>query len=95
MTGGNDRRSPSPHGEPGGVSPRFSRRNSSVRITVNGQPREVTADLSVSQLLDQLQFDSRYVAVEVNRQLVPRAQHARHLLREGDQLEVVTLVGGG
>jgi thiamine biosynthesis protein ThiS len=35
------------------------------------------------------------VAVELNRQLVPRAQFAQRMLAEGDELEVVTLVGGG
>ena len=36
-----------------------------------------------------------YVAVEVNLELVPRQDHARHRLAEGDRLEIVTLVGGG
>ena len=36
-----------------------------------------------------------YVAVEVNLELVPRRRHAEHVLRDGDRVEVVTLVGGG
>jgi sulfur carrier protein len=66
-----------------------------VQITVNGQPREVADGLTVAQLLDELALATKYVAVEVNLQLVPRQQHAEHRLVEGDRLEIVTLVGGG
>ena len=66
-----------------------------MQITVNGQPREVAEGLSVAQLLDELALATKYVAVEVNLQLVPRPKHAEHRLAEGDRLEIVTLVGGG
>lgn len=51
--------------------------------------------LTIAALLEELQVTTRGVAVEVNFELVPRASHAQHVLHEGDQLEVVTLVGGG
>jgi sulfur carrier protein len=66
-----------------------------VQITVNGQPREVPEGITVAQLLDELALATKYVAVEVNLQLVPRQKHARYRLGEGDRLEIVTLVGGG
>lgn len=64
-------------------------------IVVNGTPREVPAGMTVAGLLDQLQVERKHVAVEVNLELVPRGEHARWTLAEGDRLEVVTLVGGG
>jgi len=66
-----------------------------VQILVNGETREVTGKSTIGNLLVELDLNVRYVAVEVNRQLVPRARHAEHVLQEGDQLEIVTLVGGG
>jgi thiamine biosynthesis protein ThiS len=66
-----------------------------VEITVNGEPRQLIAETTVAQLLAELEVNARHVAVEVNRDLVPRAEHSRHVLRPGDHLEVVTLVGGG
>lgn len=66
-----------------------------MNITYNGQPRDVPAGISIAALLDQLQLATRQVAVEVNLELVPRAQHGEHRLQEGDRLEVVSLVGGG
>ncbi|MGD9648600.1 MAG: sulfur carrier protein ThiS [Pirellulales bacterium] len=66
-----------------------------VEVTVNGQPREVSAETTVAALLDDLGLDPRHCAVEINLQLVPRGQHAATRLATGDRLEIVTLVGGG
>jgi sulfur carrier protein len=66
-----------------------------MKIVINGQDREVASTTTVAQLIEQLGIETRHVAVEVNLELVPRAQHRTHQLRDGDQMEVVTLVGGG
>lgn len=66
-----------------------------VQIFVNGEPREAPADLSIADLLVALKLEPRYLAVERNRELVPRKHHAICRLGDGDQLEIVTLVGGG
>jgi len=66
-----------------------------VQIQVNGESREVSPGTTVDALLRQLQLDRRYLAVERNLQLIPRAEHASVVLEPNDQLEVVTLVGGG
>jgi sulfur carrier protein len=64
-------------------------------IRFNGQPRDVPTGTTVAELLAQLELRPAYVAVEINLELVPRGQHAQCVLCEGDQVEVVTLVGGG
>jgi len=66
-----------------------------VDIYINEQPHPVPQRVTVAQLLIDLGLANRHVAVEVNRELVPRAQHAEHVLADGDRVEIVTLVGGG
>jgi sulfur carrier protein len=66
-----------------------------MRIHVNGELREVAAGSTVARLLGELGVTQPHVAVELNLEVVPRAQHAETVLRDGDRLEVVTLVGGG
>lgn len=66
-----------------------------IQFTLNGEPRTLPDSLTLSQLLEQLGYDRRRVAVEVNRELVPRPQHGEHRLAPGDAIEIVTLVGGG
>ena len=68
---------------------------SEIQVHVNGEPLRVPAGTSVRQLLERLQAPTSGVAVERNRQLVRKADHAQTVLADGDRLEVVTLVGGG
>lgn len=66
-----------------------------MNIIYNGEPREVTHGMTVAELLAELNLTPRFVAVEVNLELSPRGGHEKHILHDGDQVEVVTLVGGG
>jgi sulfur carrier protein len=66
-----------------------------MRIEVNGERREIPAGTTVAALLAELGIQTGPVAVERNKAIVPRAEHAVTTLREGDQLEVVQFVGGG
>jgi sulfur carrier protein len=66
-----------------------------MQIHLNGEPQDVPDDITVSGLLTWLSVTAPRVAVEVNAQVVTRARHADTALRPGDQVEVVTFVGGG
>ena len=66
-----------------------------IAIEVNGEPREVKLGSSVGDLLVDLGFADRPVAVERNRHVVPRAEHPTTTIEDGDRLEVVSFVGGG
>ena len=65
-----------------------------MRIKVNGQWRDSDA-VSVAGLLEALSLEPRRVAVEMNKLIVPRARYGQTSLAENDELEIVTLVGGG
>ncbi|TWT31058.1 Sulfur carrier protein ThiS [Posidoniimonas corsicana] len=66
-----------------------------MKLTVNGDPLDAPEGCTIAGLLEQLEIRVKHVAVERNKELVPRAQHAETTLQHGDELEVVTLVGGG
>lgn len=66
-----------------------------MNVFVNGQPRQVPSGTTVAELLVLLKLPIRGIAVEVNQSIVPRVRHPEHPLQDGDQLEVVSLVGGG
>lgn len=65
------------------------------RITVNAEPRTLPDPATIADLIRLLGKDPARLAVEVNRSVVPRAEHAARALAEGDAVEIVTLVGGG
>jgi sulfur carrier protein len=66
-----------------------------MRIMLNGSATEVPSDLTVRELVVHLGFTEGPVAVEVNRDVVPRAQHAERKVADGDEVEIVHFVGGG
>lgn len=66
-----------------------------MQIVVNGEPRDVADGTTVEALLADLGIDRRRIAVERNREIVPRAQHGATPLAPGDRIEIVTMVGGG
>jgi sulfur carrier protein len=66
-----------------------------IEIQLNGEARRFDSPLTVAGLLEQTGFGQRRVAVEVNREIVPRSQHAGHALADGDRVEIVHALGGG
>ena len=66
-----------------------------IDVVINGQPRSVKDGTTIGALIDELGLGNRRVAVERNREVVPRAQHATTALAAGDHVEIVTFVGGG
>jgi thiamine biosynthesis protein ThiS len=66
-----------------------------LTIVVNGEPRSFPGLASAADLLSQLGLDPRTVVVEVNRQIVRRAQLSDTVLSHGDSVELVHFVGGG
>jgi len=66
-----------------------------MRMRINGQWEEVPDAPSVAELLILRSLPPQRVAVELNRQILPRARYGETRLSENDALEIVTLVGGG
>jgi thiamine biosynthesis protein ThiS len=66
-----------------------------MKITLNGQPRDLPANTSIQDLLALLQMDVARVAVEHNRAILAKDRFAATRLAEGDTVEVVQFVGGG
>lgn len=66
-----------------------------MRLVVNGEEREVPDGLTVATLLEHLDLTKGRVAVERNREIVPRSRHAEQSLDDGDRIEIVQMVGGG
>ncbi len=66
-----------------------------MELTINGEAKTVPENLSVRALIEHLGLVEGPVAVEKNREVVPRAEHETTSLSPGDVLEIVHFVGGG
>jgi thiamine biosynthesis protein ThiS len=65
-----------------------------MNVKVNGDPREIPPGTTVRQLVEQFKLTPEKVAIEINRRLV-RAEKYDQALNAGDEIEIVTFVGGG
>lgn len=66
-----------------------------MQVEVNGKPIDLPEGSTVVALLQALELTGKRVALERNREIIPKSQYAETVLMAGDQLEVVVAVGGG
>ena len=66
-----------------------------MQVTINAEPQTVPDDSSVADLIDLLQLQNKRLAIEINKELVPRSTFATHKLTESDEIEIVQAIGGG
>jgi thiamine biosynthesis protein ThiS len=66
-----------------------------LRVYVNGEPRELSAPLSLAELITQLDLPAARIAVELNRVVVRRNEWSTTVLQDNDRIEIVHFVGGG
>ena len=66
-----------------------------MKITLNGESRDLPEAATVTQMLALLGYGERRVAVELNRAVVPKSRHASQVLADGDRVEIIQAIGGG
>ena len=66
-----------------------------MNITVNGESHSLEPETSLGQLLEKLGVGEKRIAVEVNREIVPRSEYDKFKLSESDTIEIVNAIGGG
>lgn len=66
-----------------------------MQIEINGSPTVVEDGISAAQLVEQLGLAGKRIAMEINREIVPRSEYATMILKDGDEVEVVHAIGGG
>ncbi|MGD2052565.1 MAG: sulfur carrier protein ThiS [Gammaproteobacteria bacterium] len=66
-----------------------------MNITVNGENRTLQEETSLAQLVESLGLKDKRIAVEVNRDIVPRSEYDNFILSDNDTVEIVNAIGGG
>ena len=66
-----------------------------MEVTINGEVRELPAELTVAELLLRFDLEAKRTVVELNREIVPRDRYGDAAVAAGDVLELVEIVGGG
>jgi len=66
-----------------------------LKIDFNGNEETIGESETILDLLKRAGVEAKFCAVEVNLEILPKSEYSSYRLREGDRIEVVTLVGGG
>ena len=66
-----------------------------IAIFINGTAQMFEQQISVAELVENMQLSSKRIAIECNGEIVPRGQFQQHMLQDSDKLEIVVAVGGG
>jgi thiamine biosynthesis protein ThiS len=66
-----------------------------MQVVINGEARQLVDGITVSLLLEELQIPATRVALELNLEIVPKADFAERTVQDGDKIEIVHFVGGG
>jgi sulfur carrier protein len=66
-----------------------------MRVRLNGEARELGDGITIAELVGELGLATRRIAVEVNRDIVPRDAYPARSLSDGDEVEIVQFIGGG
>lgn len=66
-----------------------------MTIVLNGEERGCREEMTIADLVTELGLGTRRIAIEVNREIIPRDHYGIHRLNAGDHIEIVHFVGGG
>lgn len=66
-----------------------------MNVIVNGDQKTLEEGATVADLIQTMALEGQRIAVELNLEIVPRSEHSKTVLNQGDNLEVVHAIGGG
>ncbi len=66
-----------------------------MKIIVNGEEISIPKDSNIQDLVAELGYKNKRIAIEVNEVIIPKSKHQSYLLESSDRVEVINAVGGG
>tara|TARA_B100000035_G_scaffold176517_1_gene150525 strand:- start:3205 stop:3405 length:201 start_codon:yes stop_codon:yes gene_type:complete len=66
-----------------------------MNIILNNTKEEIQDGITVQQLLHYKKINNKYMAVEINRNVIPKSDHQTYVIQDGDKIEIITAIGGG
>ena len=66
-----------------------------MNIMLNNEDSEVRDGMTIAQLLSDREIQNKYIAVEVNKIIIPKSDYQKYEIKNGDRIEIITAIGGG
>jgi|TARA_B100001059_G_C17539481_1_gene429659 sulfur carrier protein len=69
--------------------------NIKITIYINGKKKLVNFDCSLLDILEEFNIKSSFIAIEVNKEVVPKSKYSTKKILKGDNIEILQMIGGG
>ena len=69
--------------------------NIKITIYINGRKKLVNFDCSLLDILEEFNIKSSFIAIEVNKEVVPKSKYSTKKILKGDNIEILQMIGGG
>ena len=66
-----------------------------MNIVLNNEDSEILDGMTIEKLLKDKEIQNKYIAVEVNKIIVPKSEYQKYKIKNGDRIEIITAIGGG
>tara|TARA_B100000035_G_scaffold63895_1_gene51842 strand:+ start:51380 stop:51580 length:201 start_codon:yes stop_codon:yes gene_type:complete len=66
-----------------------------MNILLNNNKEEISDGITIDQLIKVKNVNNKYFAVEINEQVIPKSNYHKHVIKDGDVIEIITAIGGG
>jgi len=66
-----------------------------MNIILNNESDKVHDGMTIKELLDDKKIHTKFIAIEINKKIIPKSSYYKHKLNEGDKIEIITAIGGG
>ena len=69
--------------------------NIKITIYINGKKKLVNFDCSLLDILEEFNIKSSFIAIEINKEVVPKSKYSTKKILKGDNIEILQMIGGG
>ena len=66
-----------------------------MKIYINQEKKIIDGEISINNLLLFLEIQNKYIAVEVNKTIIPKSEYKTFIVKDNDKIEIINAVGGG
>ena len=66
-----------------------------MEIYINQEKKVIDGEISINDLLSFLEIQNKYIAVEVNKTIIPKSEYKIFIVKNNDKIEIINAVGGG
>jgi len=66
-----------------------------IQVSINGEPKQLKSSITIAQMLKTLDYDNQWLGVAINTTFISKTAHEKTIIKEGDQIDILSPIQGG